>query len=358
MFWKNVQFKSLSLVTKLMLFYSFATIGLLSAISLFLYPTFIKLMEKIHGEEASLMTAECYEKIIIALLVGSLIAIFLGYVIARNGLRRMREFEDKMEKMTADSLHERINQNEWPKELKNLGIKFNSMMDRIQSSFTQLSRFSSDIAHELRTPINNLRGVTEVALTNHHYSDEYRQLLETYMSEYQYLSKLIDSLLFLARSEHGQHVLNKELLNMQTEISNICSFYQAMADENNIELTCKGDATLYADSTLFKRAISNLIANAIQYVDANGKITILIESIHQWVKITIQDTGIGIDHEHLPRIFDRFYRVDSSRSTQSGGLGLGLAIVKSIMDLHQGEIAVESKLNAGTTVSLRLRSYL
>ena len=337
-----------------MLLYSLSTIGLLSAIGVFLYPTFIRIMEKINGSEVSYITAECYEKIIITLLVGSLCAVILGHLIAQKGLNRMREFEDKMEKMTAESLHERINISEWPKELKNFGRKFNTMLDRIQASFIQLSQFSSDIAHELRTPVNNLRGITEIELSKEKHSDEYRKILEKYMNEYQHLSKLIENLLFIARSEHGQLVLKNEIINVQEAILNICDYYQAIADENKIQLICLGNAEIFADPTHFKRIISNLISNSLKYTHPNGSISIHIESIDQWAKISIHDTGIGMTEEHITRVFDRFYRVDSSRSSQSGGLGLGLAIVKSIVDLHRGNINIESKPDFGTTVYLQL----
>lgn len=359
MFWKSVSFfrsKSLSLVTKLMLFYSLSTIGILTAIGLFLYPTFVKTMQQLHGSQASYITAECFEKIIITLLLGSLSAVIFGHVIARNGLKRMREFEDKMEQITVDSLHERIHLEEWPKELKNFGKKFNMMLDRIQTSFIQLSQFSSDIAHELRTPIHNLRGMTEVALANEKYPDDYRRMLETYMNEYQHLSKLIENLLFLARSDHGQMVLKKEMINVEKEILNICDYYQAIADENEITLTCCGSATLFADPILFKRTISNLISNALNATKSQGKVSVAITTSEQWVMVSVNDTGIGLLPEAIPRIFDRFYRVDASRSSQSGGLGLGLAMVKAIVDLHQGKIAVESRVEQGTSIFLRLPS--
>jgi two-component system heavy metal sensor histidine kinase CusS len=337
-----------------MLFYSLSTIGLLAAVGIFLYPTFLKIMEKVNGSGASYITSECYEKIIITLLVSSLISILFGHFVARKGLHRMREFENTMEKITANSLHERINLNEWPKELKNFGSKFNTMLDRIETSFIQLSQFSSDIAHELRTPINNLCGITELALSKENGSTEYRNILEKYMDEYQHLSKLIENLLFLARSDHGQLVLKKEAINVREEILKICDYYQAMAEEKNIELICYGDATIAVDVLLFKRAINNLISNALRHTPINGKVEINIALINQQLNIIMTDTGEGISHEHIYRVFDRFYRVDSSRSSQSGGIGLGLAIVKSIIDLHQGKITLQSQLNVGTTVSLHL----
>ena len=351
MFWKRV--KSLSLVTKLMLLYSLSTTGLLGTICLFLYPTFTKIMEQMNGTLASNLTIECFKRIIITLLLGSLVAIVFGHIISRKGLNRLREFENKMETMTAQSLDDRIELNEWPKELRNLGNRFNEMLDRIQSSFIQLSQFSSDIAHELRTPINNLRGMTEIALVKDKSPSEYRDILESCMGEYHHLSKLIENLLFIARSDHGEIKLKKVRINTQEEITHICDYYQAIADEKNILLSCIGEAEINAEPVLFKRVISNVLSNALRYTPDNGKIIIDIQIIQKFVQITIHDTGIGISPEHLPNIFDRFYRIDPSRSLHSGGVGLGLAIVKSIVDLHFGTVKIESNINIGTSVYVR-----
>lgn len=356
MFLKHVnslRLKSLSLVTKLMLLYSLSTIGLLGSISVFLYPTYIKMMEQINGNPASHLTIECYERIIITLLFASLAAIVFGHVISKKGLNRLRELEDKMDKITAQSLDDRIQLNEWPKELRHLADRFNGMLDRIQSSFMQLSQFSSDIAHELRTPINNLRGMTEIALINEKSPHEYKTILESCMSEYHHLSKLIENLLFIARSDHGEMRLKKVLIDAHEEIIQICDYYQAVADEKQIRLSCVGHASIEVEPVLFKRAISNLISNALKYTPEHGNITINIQSMQYVVQIAIHDTGIGISPEHLLNIFDRFYRVDSSRSTHSGGVGLGLAIVKSIIDLHDSVIKVESNMNTGTAVYMQ-----
>lgn len=356
MYWKSVKslrLKSLSLVTKLMLLYSLSTIGLLGSICVFLYPTFIKMMEQINGNPASNLTIECYERIIITLLLASLAAIVFGHIISKNGLNRLRELENKMDKITAQSLDDRIQLNEWPKELRNLANRFNGMLDRIQSSFIQLSQFSSDIAHELRTPINNLRGMTEIALIKEKSPHEYRSILESCMSEYHHLSKLIENLLFIARSDHGEIRLKKVLIDTQEEIAQICDYYQAVADEKQILLACVGYAKIEVEPGLFKRAISNLLSNALRNTSSHGNIMINIQSMQQFVQIAIHDTGIGISPEHLLNIFDRFYRVDPSRSEHSGGVGLGLAIVKSIIDLHNGAIKIESNVNIGTSVYMQ-----
>lgn len=351
---KKIQFNALSLVTKLMIFYSASTIGLLSAIGLFLYPTFLKIIEKMNGAGAAYIAAECYKKAIIALLVGSLLSVLFGHVVARKGLNRLREFEEKMENITAASLHERIHLEEWPKELKRFGEKFNTMLDRLQKSFIQLSQFSSDIAHELRTPMHNLSLMTEMELSKAKHTDNDRHIFEKYMDEYRHLSKLIEHLLFLARSDHGQLVLKKERMQAREAILKISDYYQAVMEDNNITVVFNGNAEIWADPDLFKRAISNLLSNALKYTAPGGRIEVNICSGETSVDITIADTGKGIPEEHLHRVFDRFYRVDASRASHAGSLGLGLAIVKSIVELHNGRIAIASELNSGTKVQLCL----
>ena len=358
MFWKSVKklrLKSLSLVTKLMLLYSLSTIGLLGTICLFLYPTFVKIMEQRHGiPAASDLTIECFKHIIMILLIASLATIVFGHMISSNGLKRLREFEEKMETITAQSLEDRILLTEWPKELRSLAHRFNEMLDRIQTSFIQLSQFSSDIAHELRTPLHNLKNMAETALLHDKSHQEYKQILESSMDEYNHLSKLVENMLFIARSDHGQMTLKKAWINVQEEISNICDYYQAIADEKQIMLSCHGEAKIEVDPILFKRVISNLLSNALKYTLPHGCIVIDIQSMQESVQITIKDTGVGIPSTHLPNIFNRFYRVDSSRSIHSGGIGLGLAIVKSIIDLHRGTIKINSQINTGTSVSIQL----
>lgn len=354
MFWKHVKqrVRSLSLVTKLMILYSISTIGILAAISVFLYPTYLKIMQG----QTSHLSVECVEKLMLSLLLSSLFAVLFGNLIARKGLNKLREFENKMEQITVNSLHETINIADWPIELSNLAKKFNAMLDRINTSYTQLSQFSSDIAHELRTPINNLQGITELALTRKTNSNEQQQLLEKYMQEYHQLSKLIEHLLFFARSDNGQICLNKETIQTRQEILNILDYYQAIADEKNIQVNCYGDACLQADLLLFKRVISNILSNSLKYTPNNGTIDIHLFASADAVEISIKDTGIGIDEHHLPNIFDRFYRVDSSRTTHTGGLGLGLAIVKSIVDLHKGSLSIASKSNMGTAINIQLQA--
>lgn len=343
-----------SLVNRLMLFYSVSTISILGAISLFLYPMFLKIVEQMQGHQAYITSAQCYRKIIITLLIASLSSILFGHFIARNGLRRLREFERKIDKINAESMSERLEIQEWPTELKTLGNKFNIMLDRMQISFERLSQFSSDIAHELRTPLHNLQGITEIELVKDSHTEEHRRMLELYMQEYRHLGKLLENLLFLARSDNGQLRIEKEILNARKEILFICEYYQVLAEERGIEISCTGEAMVYADPTFFKRVISNVLSNALRHTPIKGTINITIQTQNDKTLISIQDTGEGIPSASLSRVFDRFYRADSSRSNHLGGLGLGLAIVKSILNLHQGVVRIESKVQQGTTVTLEI----
>lgn len=290
--------------------------------------------------------------LMVALLVSALSSLFLGFFITHRGMKSLYLLTGTVKKITATSLHQRIDPKSLPKELNPLGIAFNQMLDRIESSFVRLKQFSSDLAHELRIPINNLIGETEIVLSRNHTINEYQQVLMSNLEEYQRVSQLIENMLFLSRAEHPQLEIQKTLLNVYDEIAVVSEYYQAMADEKNISITYEGKAHLHGNSIMFRRMISNLLSNSLKYTHENGWIKILISFHHSLVKITLSDNGIGIPPEHLPKVFDRFYRVDSARSQLSGGTGLGLPIVKSIVDLHQGHITITSTPDHGTTVTL------
>lgn len=287
------------------------------------------------------------------LLLGALIAFTFGLVVARKGLQSLLMLTHTTQKITSASLHQRLDPKSWPKELSALGEGFNQMLDRIEASFLRLKQLSSDLAHELRTPVNILIGETEVALSYAHSVTDYRQAMESNLEELQRLSHLIENMLFLAHAENPKIDLQKERMDVQTEISKICAYHQPMADEKNIQLVVEGNANLPANVVMFRRLINNLLSNALKYSNT-GTICFLIQELNHQVQITLSDQGPGVAAEHLPKLFDRFYRTDSARSHPDGGLGLGLAIVKSIVDLHQGTISIMSEQNIGTTVTLTL----
>ena len=287
------------------------------------------------------------------LIIGILASAVLGIVAARRGLKPLADITKATEHMNASQLHARINASYWPQELVALARAFDSMLDRLEESFNRLSQFSADLAHELRTPINNLRGESEVALSKPREAEEYREILASSLEEYDRMSRITDSLLFLAKADSAQFLDTSLPFAADKEIKKVIDFYEALAAEQNIQVNCVGGATLNADPILFQRAISNLLSNALRYTPSGGKVTFsIITPENKGIEIICCDTGVGIAPEHLPKIFDRFYRVNPSRTSHTEGAGLGLAIVKSIMRLHGGQINIQSTLDVGTSIHL------
>ncbi|MEY2489911.1 MAG: two-component system, OmpR family, heavy metal sensor histidine kinase CusS [Verrucomicrobiota bacterium] len=286
----------------------------------------------------------------VVLALGILASVVIALTVTKRGLRPVTEMTRSLKRIGAKRLHERIPPRGWPRELRPLAVAFDEMLDRLEDSFTRLSQFSADLAHELRTPIANIRGEGEVALTRVRTPDEYREVIESSVGECERLSGIVDNLLFLARAEAAEGHIPRTLFNGRVAVEKIVAFYEPIAEEHRMSITCAGDGEIHADPMLFGRAVSNLVENALRFTPAAGTIQISIAANAVHSQISVKDTGCGIAPEHLPRVFDRFYRADSSRSSQ--GSGLGLALVKSIMDLHGGSAVVESEVARGTTVTL------
>ena len=305
------------------------------------------------------LIADYRQKLIVVLILGVLLSAGAGIAIARRGMRPLEEIIKTVERVSASQLDERVGRAGWPLELRSLATAFDDMLRRLEESFARLSQFSADLAHELRTPINNLRGEAEVALSRAREPEEYRHVLESSLEEYGRLSSMIDGLLFLARAESAKATITPSVFDARRELDAVVQFYDALAEEQGITVTCRGDASIEADPLLFRRAISNILSNALRYVPSGGKVEFLIgQKKGQPVEVIASDTGPGIAPEHLPYIFDRFYRADQARTQSSQGTGLGLAIVKSIMELHGGTVEVQSLVGKGTTVTLHFPARL
>jgi two-component system, OmpR family, heavy metal sensor histidine kinase CusS len=295
------------------------------------------------------------------ILLGTL-AIFplVGYQIARRGIRPVREMAMTARHISSTNLQERIRPEGYPSELASLSATFNKMLDGLEESFERISRFSADIAHDLRTPVNNIRGEAEVALARARTVDEYREVLGSCLEEAVRLSDLISDLLFLARAESPLAHLRRESVNVGELLSGIREYYEAPAADRGVSLTAvvpKEPVIAKLDRTLLQRAVGNLVSNALAHTPP-GKSVVLGASVEAAaIRIEVSDAGVGIPAEALPRVFDRFFRVDESRSQASGGTGLGLAIVQSIMLLHGGNVEIASQVGQGTQVTLRVPAF-
>ncbi len=301
----------------------------------------------------------------------------VGYQVARHGIRPVEEIATTARHISSKNLRERILPDGYPFELASLAGTFNQMLDRLEESFERISRFSADIAHDLRTPVNNIRGEAEVALARARSADEYRDVIESCLEEAVRLSDLIGDLLFLARAESPLAHLRRERVDVGELLGGVREYYEASAADSGISLTTTvGREPVIAelDRTLLQRAVGNLVSNALAHTPPGGAVllgtsadvsntdfsnrdfsnTDFSNKDFSTIRIEVSDTGVGIPPEALPRVFDRFFRVDSSRSQHSGGTGLGLAIVQSIALLHGGKVEISSQPGHGTRVTLHM----
>jgi two-component system heavy metal sensor histidine kinase CusS len=285
----------------------------------------------------------------IALLgVGVAGAALIAMTVARRGLRPLGEMTQAVERIGPTHFNERVSAAQWPRELQPLATAFDAMLERLEDSFRRLSQFSADLAHELRTPITNMLGEAQVALTKSRSADEYRAIVESSVAECERLAGIVDNLLFLARAESADHQVQRRSFNGRAAIDRIASYYRAAADERQIAIRCDGEGEVTADPQLFDRAATNLVDNALRFTPDGGKIELSIQNRGGHSELTVHDNGCGISADDLPRIFDRFYRGDRARS--SAGTGLGLSLVKTIAELHGGTVVAKSEVNRGTTL--------
>jgi two-component system, OmpR family, heavy metal sensor histidine kinase CusS len=292
-----------------------------------------------------------FAALFIIVLAGSVLgSAFIAIVVTKRGLRPLQEMTRSFGRIGPTHLKERVTPADWPRELQPLAIAFDEMLKRLDDSFTRLSQFSADLAHELRTPIANMIGEAQVALTRDRTAAEYRDTIESTVGECERLSRIVDNLLFVARVDAAREPIARKRFDARAAVQKIAAFYQTIADDHHVTISCSGDGQIYADPDLFARALGNLLDNALRFTPENGSIQIALSKRDTDFEITVRDNGCGIAPEHLPRVFDRFYRADSSRG--SDGAGLGLALVKSIVDLHGGSATIESTVGRGATVKL------
>lgn len=278
----------------------------------------------------------------------------IGYAIAWGGMRPVERIAATARRIRSSTLHERIPVEGLPAELLLLAGTFNEVLDRLEESFAQVSQFSADVAHELRTPVNNLRVEIEVALGKLRTAEDYRETLGSALEECMRISRVIQALLFLARAEAATGSPHAEAIQVHQEIEAVLEFYEPTAADAGVALAVEGRRGIVApfDRILFQQAVGNLVANAIAHTPSGGRVTVRPSIDGAVLRIEVDDTGSGIEAEHLPFVFNRFYRADRARSGAAGNAGLGLAVVRSIAAVHGGRVAIESEIGRGTCVLL------
>jgi two-component system heavy metal sensor histidine kinase CusS len=276
----------------------------------------------------------------LSIAAGVLMTAVLAWSAARRGLEPIRRSATLTGGISASRLGERLPLDAVPPELSELVSALNAMLARLEDSFRRLSDFSSDLAHELRTPVGNLVTETEVALSRTRSADEYREVLYSNLEECNRLSRMIADMLFLAKADHGLMVPRREAVDLEAQTQALFGFYEALAEENGIELVIEGRGAILGDRLMIRRVLSNLLSNALRCTARGHAVTVKIDQLpSRETRLAVENPGEPIPPEQLARLFDRFYRLDASRQkTTSEGTGLGLAITRSIVTAHGGTI--------------------
>jgi len=271
------------------------------------------------------------------------IAILVAWTAVRWGHMPIRRANEKIRAITSSKLHMRLEPKEVPIELEETINSFNAMLGRIEDGYSQLANVSADIAHELRTPVTNLTTQTEVAVGQPRSAEEYRDILYSNLEELGRLKRMINDMLFLAQTENAPDSLHLEAVNLTKTIRGLFEYFEAWVEEQGISLQLKGEVgAITADREMLRRAITNLLSNAIRYTPRGSSITVRLWQDAETVSISVENPGPKIPSQALSRVFDRFYRVDPSRQSRGDGAGLGLVIVKTIVEAHNGKVQAES----------------
>jgi len=282
-----------------------------------------------------------------------------GWLLAGRVLNPVVNITETAQRITAEKLNRRLPVSAHDDEFNRLSRTINSMLGRLEESFRRIRQFSGDASHELRTPLAIIKGETEVALRWAKSEEELRQTLESNLEEINIMERIVTDLLSLARSDAGEMRLNINEFSLSDLLQDIYMHARTLAErdkhEVHLHLLVDSEIRIHGDQIQVYRLLLNIVNNAIKYTPAGGAIDITMQLRHNnRALITISDNGVGIDEEHLPHIFERFYRVDASRNRDQGGTGLGLAIVKAIVAAHSGELTVTSSIGKGTTFAITL----
>ncbi len=285
-----------------------------------------------------------------SLPIAIFVSIVTGNLLARQALRPLEQMSDTARRISAEDLHQRITVENVNDELGQLATTLNAAFERLRVSITQMKQFTSDAAHELRSPIAALKARAEVTLRAMRTSDEYERVVQETLDETNHMSELVDQLLLLSRHDSGQQTAQFEEMRVDVLLLDVIDRFRPLAETHGlrIEQSVFPPWGLNGDDIWLSMLFWNLLENAAKYTPRGGEIRVSAQVVgHRW-HCSVQDTGAGIEERHLPRIFDRFYRVDASRTRSAGGTGLGLAICQSIAEAHGGQITVTSEVGVGS----------
>ena len=293
-------------------------------------------------QEREAILASYRLRLYLAVAAGALLAWIIGLLLVRRALTPLRDMADALALIDLRNLHRRLADTAAPLELQAPLQALNGMLARLEQGFERLSQFSADLAHEIRTPLHTLLASTGQALNQPRSSDEYRELLGSNIEEYERLNRMVENLLFLARADHGQRRVHLQAIDLAHLGEELCDYFQLLADERGACLEHSLHGTLNTDLQLLQRALGNLLANAVRHARPGTTVRLSRHDDAAFVRLCVRNEGDTIAPEHLPRLFDRFFRIDPARTEPGDSGGLGLAIVQSIMTLVNGKVSASS----------------
>lgn len=293
-------------------------------------------------QEREAILASYRLRLYLAVAAGALLAWIIGLLLVRRALTPLRDMADALALIDLRNLHRRLADTAAPLELQAPLQALNGMLARLEQGFERLSQFSADLAHEIRTPLHTLLASTGQALNQPRSSDEYRELLGSNIEEYERLNRMVENLLFLARADHGQRRVHMQAIDLAHLGEELCDYFQLLADERGACLEHSLHGTLNTDLQLLQRALGNLLANAVRHARPGTTVRLSRHDDVAFVRLCVRNEGDTIAPEHLPRLFDRFFRIDPARTEPGDSGGLGLAIVQSIMTLVNGKVSASS----------------
>ena len=306
-------------------------------------------------QEASLLK-DYYHRVFLTSVIAALATALLAYLALTHGLRPLHAMAGKAAEITPKNLTTRLRDADAPVELRQLAGAFNAMLDRLADGYERLSQFSADLAHEIRTPIGVLIGQTQVTLAQPRSIDEYQSVLESNLEELERLARIVENILFLAQADHDGFAIETAPLVIEDELGNIAEYFEGLAEERGLSFEIEASGRVKANAMLWRRAINNLVVNAVRYANSGTTLRLLGHQDEQGATVTVENLGAPLGAEQLNRLFDRFYRGDTARSVFTESNGLGLDIVRAIMTLHGGSADVSCTEQGCIRFTLRFPS--
>ena len=296
-----------------------------------------------------LETLDAFRYALIALGSGGVLAVaVLGFGIARLGLRPLERLSRQAHALDPSHQEQRLDLTPMPAELSELTGSFNGALARLETAYQQLEAFNADVAHELRTPLTNLIGQTQVTLTRKRSAAELEEMLRSNLEEMERLKGIVNDMLFLARADQGAAATRLVTTSIAGEVGKVLDFLEPLIEDRGVRINLHGDELGSIETALLRRALGNLLQNAIEHSTPGDEIAVAITREGEQIQVAVSNPGGEIDGRHLAHLFDRFYRVDSARRNPGGNHGLGLAIVKAIALMHRGSVFARSEQGRNT----------